>query len=326
MRYARWICIGLLVLGLQGAALAQQPGSRLPVTRGELYDSLETQVARALTDSLPVMEARLEGILADSVEAMEARLAAALGDSARAEVNAALADSLPAMQGRLEAILVDSVVAMEARLTAAFGDSARAVVGLVLADSLPAMEARLNATLVDSVLSVVSATLADSLPAMEARLQAWLQASVDTTGIGRLTLRFEADSTAQAARIDSLTSVWGEAGDTTSAGLLYYEDAFGVWHRADATVNTKGSAFAADSVAQGGTCRFQYAGLLTLTKWAARGFKPGDRMVNDSLTAGDISPLDTLRSSIKKMHNLGVMYRDSVTLKIDISPGFWYTR
>ncbi len=61
----RWICVALLALGMRGAALAQQPSSRLPATRGELAAEALT---RAQADSL-LAEGVVVGLAGDSVYA-----------------------------------------------------------------------------------------------------------------------------------------------------------------------------------------------------------------------------------------------------------------
>ncbi len=128
------------------------------------------------------------------------------------------------------------------------------------------------------------------------------------------------------ASLDSLECVWGEAGDTTSPGLFYYLASDNKWYRAGATVEIKAQACAVDSVNKGAQCRFQHRGLFVDSRYQGL-WGPGTRLVNDSLTAGQISPLDTLRSDSLKMHNLATMI-DSATGKIliDIAPGFWYKR
>lgn len=128
------------------------------------------------------------------------------------------------------------------------------------------------------------------------------------------------------ASLDSLECVWGEAGDTTSPGLFYYLAYDNKWYRAGATVDVKGQACAVDSVNQGAQCRFQHRGLFMSSRFQGL-WAPGTRLVNDSTTAGQTSPLDTLRSNTKKMQHYATMI-DSATGKIliDIEPGFWYTR
>jgi hypothetical protein len=293
-------------------------------------------------------------ILGDSLDAMESRLALGIADSAAAAVNRIISDSLPVMEARLQAELDDSLVEIEVRLFAAIGDTARDAVAAALTDSLPVMEARLYAIMIDSLNAIegrVSAALydsastaasramSDSLPVMEARLMAWMQEQVDTTGIGLLSVRLEADSTrlaAESARNDSLSTASAAAdsaldatqiglyilplvaGDTTSPGLFYALDTLtGQAVRADTSAEVRAFGVALDSVPAGNTVHVQYHGMVSAERW--RGLiTPGRRVVNDSISTGLPAPLDAGRDAAKKMQEYGEAL-DSVTIFLKFS-------
>ena len=58
-RYVRWICIGLMALGAKGL-FAQQPSSRLPATKAELWQKADSAV---VNDSLAALRIDLDSLL-----------------------------------------------------------------------------------------------------------------------------------------------------------------------------------------------------------------------------------------------------------------------
>ncbi len=122
---------------------------------------------------------------------------------------------------------------------------------------------------------------------------------------------------------DSGNSFYRVSADTTSPGMFYYLGPDNQMHRADGTTATKAIAAATDSVNKGSVCRFQYTGALALTRWQGL-WAPGTALVNDSLTAGGVSALDTLRSAAKKMQNYATAGDSSKgEIILNIEPTFW---
>lgn len=124
-------------------------------------------------------------------------------------------------------------------------------------------------------------------------------------------IRIDRDS----IRLDPLEFIYGTAADTTSPGYWYtLFESDSLWHRTTTSIHEKAIGVAIDSVPGGSVCRFRIAGIFQDADYNGY-IIPGRFVVNDSVTAGWICPLDTLRDPAKKMQKYGLGI-DSITIRV----------
>lgn len=260
--------------------------------------------------------------VADTGAAARAHADSVAGDSARAAAGDSLAQARAEMSDTSRTAAKDSVDQHEATWPHPDTSKVKAYADSVAGDSAQAAEARSRADTRDSVLainadSVVTALLrTDSLivgPLNFPNTDSDSGKVLYTLGNGKLAFKTDDTDTsgtaglldALQAELDSLKYDYGEAGDTTSPGkFYYYNEADSTWYRADTSVAITAVAVAVDSVNKGATCRFQDHGTFTCTAYSGK-IVPGQLVVNDSVAAGDVSVVDTLRSPAKKMQPYG---------------------